>query len=162
MAYGTRKYNVAFICTLIHILSRINPIPRIDTYFFKIHSNIVFPSTPRPPERPLSYRCTCYNFESTPTFLHSGYLTCPSQSSRLSHPDWIRLPIQTLKFLIDRNSNFVKDRKTSLWNMINQKLRIKSESRQILLIKQQALFLLSLKLQVRWWNLSRIKLIRWR
>ena len=25
-------------------LSRINPIPRIDTYFFKVHSNIVLPS----------------------------------------------------------------------------------------------------------------------
>ena len=24
----------------------INPIPRIDTYFFKVHSNIVLPSTP--------------------------------------------------------------------------------------------------------------------
>ena len=32
----------------IHILSRINPIPRIDTYLFKVHSNIVLPSTPRP------------------------------------------------------------------------------------------------------------------
>ena len=31
----------------IPILSRINPIPRIDTYFFKIHSNIVLPSTPK-------------------------------------------------------------------------------------------------------------------
>ena len=26
----------------------INPIPRMDTYFFKINSNIVLPSTPRP------------------------------------------------------------------------------------------------------------------
>ena len=26
------------------------PIPPIDTYFFKIHSNIVLPSTPRPPK----------------------------------------------------------------------------------------------------------------
>ena len=26
-----------------------NPIPRIDTYLFKVHSNIVLPSTPRPP-----------------------------------------------------------------------------------------------------------------
>ena len=26
---------------------RINPVPRIDTYFFKIHSNIVLPSAPR-------------------------------------------------------------------------------------------------------------------
>jgi hypothetical protein len=29
-------------------LSRIIPIPRIDTYFFKVRSNIVFPSTPKP------------------------------------------------------------------------------------------------------------------
>ena len=26
----------------------INPIPRIDTYLFKVNSNIVLPSTPRP------------------------------------------------------------------------------------------------------------------
>ena len=31
----------------IPIQSRINPI-RIDTYFFKIYSNIVLPSMPRP------------------------------------------------------------------------------------------------------------------
>jgi hypothetical protein len=30
------------------ILSRINLVPRIDTYLFKVHSNIVLPSTPRP------------------------------------------------------------------------------------------------------------------
>ena len=30
------------------ILSGTNPIPRIDTYFFKLHSNIVLPSTPMP------------------------------------------------------------------------------------------------------------------
>ena len=29
---------------IIPILSRINPIPRINTYFFMIHSNIVLPS----------------------------------------------------------------------------------------------------------------------
>ena len=33
---------------IIRILSRINPIPRIDTYFFKIDSNIVLTSTPGP------------------------------------------------------------------------------------------------------------------
>ena len=32
---------------VIPILNRTNPIPRIDTYFFEIHSNIVLPSTPR-------------------------------------------------------------------------------------------------------------------
>ena len=33
---------------IISPLSRINPIPRIDTHFFKIHSIIVLPSMPRP------------------------------------------------------------------------------------------------------------------
>jgi len=33
---------------VIPILARINPIPRIDIYFFKIHSNIDLPSTSRP------------------------------------------------------------------------------------------------------------------
>jgi hypothetical protein len=32
---------------IIPILSWINPVPRFDIYFFKIHSNIIFPSTPR-------------------------------------------------------------------------------------------------------------------
>ena len=39
---------------VIPILRRMNPIPRIDTHFFKIHSNIVLPSTPMPSYRSLS------------------------------------------------------------------------------------------------------------
>ena len=50
MAYGTQKFNAAFTrgSPIIPILSKINQIPRVDTYFFKVHSNIVLPSTPRP------------------------------------------------------------------------------------------------------------------
>ena len=33
---------------IIPILSQINPIPSIDAYFFKIYSDIVLLSTPRP------------------------------------------------------------------------------------------------------------------
>ena len=33
---------------VIPILSQINPIPRIDNYFFMIHFNIVLPFTPGP------------------------------------------------------------------------------------------------------------------
>ena len=43
---------------IIPIPSQINPIPRIDTYFFKIHFNIVLQSTPRPSQRSLSSRRT--------------------------------------------------------------------------------------------------------
>ena len=42
LQYNTIQYNT------IPILSRINQIPCIDTYFFKIHSDIVLPSTLRP------------------------------------------------------------------------------------------------------------------
>ena len=42
----------------IPILSQINPITRIDTYLFKVHSNIVLPS-PRPPQRSHYFRCPC-------------------------------------------------------------------------------------------------------
>ena len=50
MAYGLRNFKSAFRNTspIIPALSRINPIPRIDTYFFKIYFNIVFPSMPSP------------------------------------------------------------------------------------------------------------------
>ena len=37
MAYGTRRFNATFTRPL---LRQINPIPRSDTYFFKIHFNI--------------------------------------------------------------------------------------------------------------------------
>ena len=36
-------------------VSQINPIVCSDTYFFEIHSNIVLPPIPRPPQRSLSY-----------------------------------------------------------------------------------------------------------
>jgi len=35
---------------IIPIQNRINPIPRIDTYFFKVHCNIVLPSSLGPPK----------------------------------------------------------------------------------------------------------------
>jgi len=108
MASGIRKFNAAFTRTIIPILSRINPIPSIDTYLFKAHSNIVFQSTPRSPQRSLSRRFNCYNFESTRIFLHSGYMTCPSQCSRFNHPDYIRRTVQMLKFFIVEPSSLPK------------------------------------------------------
>ena len=56
MAYKTRRFNAAFTIRIL-IWIWINPIPRIDTYFFKIHSSIVLPS--RPSWRSLSCRFAC-------------------------------------------------------------------------------------------------------
>ena len=44
ITYGIWRFNV----TVISILSQINLIPRIFTYFLKIYFNIVLSSTPRP------------------------------------------------------------------------------------------------------------------
>ena len=43
------QYRIIKGSSIIPILWKINHIPRIDTYLFNVHSNIVFPSTPRPP-----------------------------------------------------------------------------------------------------------------
>ena len=46
MAYGTWRYNATFTQSspIIPILSWINPIPPIDTYFFKVHfDTVLFP-----------------------------------------------------------------------------------------------------------------------
>ena len=40
---------------IMPVLIRIKPIPRIETYFFKIHSNIVLPSSARSPQ--ISFSC---------------------------------------------------------------------------------------------------------
>ena len=48
--YRTLRFNVHIHkdSLIIPILCGINPIPRADTYFFKIYSNIALPSTPKP------------------------------------------------------------------------------------------------------------------
>ena len=59
-----RSYNVNFprhklwvyFQLVIHIMSRINPIPRNDTCYFKIHSNIIFSFPIRPSWMSLSCR----------------------------------------------------------------------------------------------------------
>ena len=89
MAKETQRFKAKLKRALHSILSRIIPIPRFDSYCFKIHSNIVISSTTRPSKRSLSCRFTFSNFESIPTFYHSGYMPCPSQSSRLNHSDYM-------------------------------------------------------------------------
>ena len=50
MPYESRRFNVAFTRALVPILSRINPIARINAYFFNNHSNIDPRSRLGPPE----------------------------------------------------------------------------------------------------------------
>ena len=81
---------------IIPILSRINPIPRIDTYLFKVYSNIVFPSTPRPPQRSLSCRCSpriiIWNAECT-VMLHFDEYHITLSNNLILEPYYSDLPL---------------------------------------------------------------------
>ena len=72
MAYGTRRFNVEF--TRTPIFSRMNAVPSYRYNFFKIHSNIVLPSPPKPSWSSLS--CRLKNFKN---------LICGLQIPRDSH-----------------------------------------------------------------------------
>jgi hypothetical protein len=48
IVYGIVQCRIHEGSSIFPILSRIDPIARIDTYFFKIYSNIVLPFTPTP------------------------------------------------------------------------------------------------------------------
>ena len=61
-----------------------NPYPRTDTYFFKIHSNIVSHLRLGLPKGLFPVD----DFKSTPNFLHFGYIICSSHYFRLNHPDY--------------------------------------------------------------------------
>ena len=58
MAYETRRLNAASLRALQEPAPN-QPIPHIDTYFFKVHSNVLLPSTPRHSQRYLSCRFVC-------------------------------------------------------------------------------------------------------
>ena len=99
------------------MLSQIN---LINTYLFKIYSNVVLSSPSGPSWRSIPCRFTSCDFESTPIFHHSGCMTCPSQSPRFNHPDYIRWTVQTMRFLIVEPSPLpilipLKRRKAKSW-----------------------------------------------
>ena len=84
---------------IINILSRINPIPHNDISSRSIlilssHLRLGLPEGLFPVGLPVKI------LKISLTFLHSGYMPGPSQSSRFNHPDYIMWTVQTMKFLI--------------------------------------------------------------
>ena len=106
MTYETRRFNTEFTWPLQKSLFRAKstqflvliPIYLRSILILSSHLRVDLPKGLFPVGLPVQ------NFESTPTFLHSDYMTCSSQSSRFNHPDYIRRTVQTMKFVIVKPS----------------------------------------------------------
>ena len=102
MAYGTRSFNAAFTRALQLSLSwaKLTQFLVLIPISLRSISILSFQLRKGLHKNPFPAGIPVKIFESTPTFFHSGYMTCPSQSSRCNHPDYIRGTVQTMKFLI--------------------------------------------------------------
>jgi hypothetical protein len=70
----------------------------------KIHFNIILPPTPGPSKWSPSLIFPHQNPECTPTIPHTCYVSCPSQSSSLDHPNDISWRVQSIKLLVMKSS----------------------------------------------------------
>ena len=121
---------------IIRISSRINRIPRIDTHFFKVHSDIVLPSTLRSSKRSIYCRFIGWIFKNPPTFFHSDYITCTPQSSRRNRPDYTRWMVQTMKFLTVlpgwQPSRIWLDADKEVWRIIYGIFQLRADNRRLI------------------------------
>ena len=86
--YGTRRFITAFT-SVSHLslswASSIQSTPHPTSW--KIHLNIIFPSTPGYPKWPLSLRFPHQNSEYASPVPHTHYMPRPSHSSQFYHPN---------------------------------------------------------------------------
>jgi hypothetical protein len=73
---------------LVHILSQINPVHILTTYFFKIRSNIILPSTPKS-SRVVSCLQVFRSTFCTHLISHAYYMPRPTHPPRFDHPNSI-------------------------------------------------------------------------
>jgi hypothetical protein len=69
---------------LVLVQNHMRPLYNFSHYFPKIHSNIIFPSTPRSSEWSLPFRFCDENVECISYSLHACYMTRPSHPPGLS------------------------------------------------------------------------------
>ena len=67
----------------VPILSQLDPVHISASHFLEIHLNIILPSTPGSPKRPLSLRFPCIHLSSP----HTCFMSRSSHSSRFLSPE---------------------------------------------------------------------------
>ena len=82
------------------MLSQLDPVHTVTSYFLKIHLNIIFPSTPVSPKWSLSLSFPHEKLLYTSPLPHARYMLCPAHSSWFNHPNNTGLGVQIIQFLI--------------------------------------------------------------
>ena len=107
MAYGTWRLNAAFTkgSPIITILNRINPIPLLMSISLRLI--LILSSHLCLRLGKVSFlQVYLLKFWKHSYLFHSGYMTCPSQSSRLNHPDYVRWTVQTMFLIVGASPLF--------------------------------------------------------
>ena len=89
-------YRIHKLPPSVPILGQPNPVPIPTTNILEINPNIIHPSTPRSPQRPLSLWFPHQDPIRPPLLPHTSDMPRPSHSSRFYHPHNIGWGVQTI------------------------------------------------------------------
>jgi hypothetical protein len=89
---------------LIPIMSQMQPVHTFPLYFPRIHSNIIFPSTPRTSVWSLPFRISDQNFVRISHLSCACYMSLPTNPPLLDHANSIWWRLQVMKLLITQSS----------------------------------------------------------
>jgi len=93
-------YHIHKCPSSVPILSHIDPVHSLTSYFLKVRLNSILPSTPGSPKWSLSFMFPHQNPVYASPLSHMRYMPRPSLSSRFDHPNHIWWRVQISKFLI--------------------------------------------------------------
>ena len=87
--YENRRFVTTFTSarTPVPILSQLDPVHALTSYFLKIHLNIIFPSTPRSSKLSFSLKFLHLNPVYVSPHPHTCYMPRPSHASGFDHPN---------------------------------------------------------------------------
>jgi len=97
--YGTKRSSHHVHMSQPLILSQINPLHTLPSYFFKIHFNIICPFMHRSSKLSLSFSFVHQNPTCKSLLLHTCHMSCLTYHPRFYHPKNMYWAVQIVQLL---------------------------------------------------------------